>query len=516
MVVNGPTSLSAVPATDTPGRCRSDRRQHGDKVAHFLTKHSYGGALARQVFAQLEPARKRSKGGRGKARCSAAGVFQIPVASSLELEIWALCSFAKWAYAATDGAPTTYEAETIMSQCPMHDFPIPRTASPLDPPREYDVLRREEPIAKVRMWDGRNAWICTRYEDVREVLTSPHFSAMPSAPGYPLLSAARKAQVNAYQTFITMDPPDHTKFRRMLAKEFMIKRMETLRPMVQKALDGIYDDMSLRHQPCDLIEAMALPLPSLAVSLLLGVPYEDAPRLQEWSAQRIDLTIAPEMAKAAHQNMFDYLDGLLTEKEKDPGDGSDLIGRLVIDQIQPGHLQHVDAVHMINLLYIAGHETTANQIGLGTLSLLTNPDQRALIERDPSLVKNAVEEMLRFHTIVQYNACRAATADVQIGGQQIKAGEGVYALLSAADRDPGVFSDPGKFDVMRENANRHMAFSFGIHTCLGHPLARLELEVVFSTLFKRFPRLELAVPAEHVEFKQGTFVHGLARLPVRW
>ncbi len=403
-----------------------------------------------------------------------------------------------------------------MSQCPMHDFPLPRSNSEFDPPREYDLLRREEPIAKVRMWDGRNAWICTRYDDVRDVLTSPHFSAMPSSPGYPLLTAARQAQVNAYQTFITMDPPDHTRFRRMLAKEFMVKRMETLRPMVQGALDGIFDDMEKGSQPCDLIEAMALPLPSLAISLMLGVPYEDAPRLQEWSAQRNDLTIAPERVKAAHQNMFDYLDRFLTEKERNPGDGDGLVSRLVIEQIQPGHLQHVDAVHMINLLYIAGHETTANQIGLGTLSLLADPEQRALVQADPALMKNAVEEMLRFHTIVQYNSCRAATSDVEIGGQLIKAGEGVYALLSAADRDPAVFPDPGRFDVARANANRHMAFSFGIHTCLGHPLARLELEVVFASLFKRFPKLELAVPVDQVSFKQGAFVHGLAMLPVRW
>jgi len=398
------------------------------------------------------------------------------------------------------------------------NFPMARAnACPIDPPLEYAQIRNEQPVKKVRMWDGRTSWIFTRYHDVRTVLSSPnHFSNMPGRPGYPLLSAAREAQVNSYQTFITMDPPDHTLYRRSLTKEFTQARIEALRPMVQKSVDEILDAMEGQGNSADLVKALALPLPSLVVSLMLGVPYEDHAPLQEWSFQRIDLSVSPEVAKVAHKNMFDYLDRKLREKEANPGDGADMLSRLAIDQILPGKLAHDDAVHMANLIYIAGHETTANQIALGTLSLLQHPEQRKAMEADPKVMKNGVDEMLRFHTIVQYNSARVCIADIEVGGQLIRAGEGVYALLSAADRDPAQFSEPDKFDVLRPNAREHIAFSFGVHQCLGQPLARIELEVVFGSLFKRFPKLMLAVPFEDLAFKRETFVHGLYNMPVSW
>ena len=171
---------------------------------------------------------------------------------------------------------------------------------------------------------------------------------------------------------------------------------------------------------------------------------------------------------------------------------------------------------MINLLFFAGHETTANQIGLGTLSFLLNPDQRDKIVRNPELVKNAVEEMLRFHTPTHYNACRVAIADAEIGGETIRAGEGVYALLSAANRDPAAYEDPGRFDVERKNASDQITFSYGIHQCVGQPLARLELQTVFGTLFQRLPTLALAKPLEEIPFKREFYVYGVSALPVKW
>jgi cytochrome P450 len=193
-----------------------------------------------------------------------------------------------------------------------------------------------------------------------------------------------------------------------------------------------------------------------------------------------------------------------------------MLGRLVLEQIGPGHLTRLGAVHMINLLYFAGHETTANQIGMGVLNFLMNPDQTRKLIADPSLVKNAVEEMLRLDTPTHYNACRAATADVTIGGQTIRKGEGVYALLVAANRDPAAFPDPGKFDIERKNASQQLSFSYGIHQCVGQPLARLELETVFKSLFQRLPNLKLACPFDEIPFKREMYVYGLNALPVSW
>ena len=398
----------------------------------------------------------------------------------------------------------------------MPEFPLRRTGSPLDPPAEYDQFRAEGPLKRVKMWDGREAWLVTRREDVRAVLASPHFSADPTKPGYPFLTPARAATVKSYQTFITMDPPDHTRFRRMLTRDFTQKRMEELRPRVQNLVDRMIDDLLNGEPPGDIVRALALRLPVTVISLLAGVPLEDDEQLVRWSNLRLDLSVDAETSESAGKQMLEYFNQLLERREEDPGDGSDMLGRLVIEQIRPGHLDRKGAAHMINLLYFAGHETTANQIGLGVLHFLMNPDQRQKLIANPELVKNAVEEMLRYDTPPHYNACRVATADVTIGGQTIHAGDGVYALLSAANRDPQAFEEPGRFDIERRNASDQMAFSYGLHQCIGQPLARLELHTVFGTLFKRVPSLTLAVPFEQIQFKRDFYVYGLQALPVTW
>lgn len=406
------------------------------------------------------------------------------------------------------------------SVCPAQygTFPWPRAEGcPLSPPPEYAILRAEEPIKRVTLWDGSLAWVITRMEDFREMMTNPNFSANPETPGFPFISPARAAQSKSYQTFITMDPPDHGTYRRMLTKEFMVKHMQALRPSVKKALDGLLDDMERNGAPADFIEDVALPLPSLVISIMLGVPYEDHAELQEWSKDRQDLTLSPEALTQSARNMEGYISRLLREKELDPGTGEDLLSRLAAEWVNPGKLSHQDAVQMGALLYLAGHETTANLIGLGLLSLLQHPDQKADLIADPSLARNAAEEMLRYHSITHMNANRVATADVEIGGTLIRKGEGVLALLHAANHDPEAFPQPDRFDIHRETKSQsHVAFSFGIHQCLGQPLARLELQVVFETLFERFPNLRLAVPFEELGYKRDTFVFGLKSMPVTW
>ncbi len=395
-------------------------------------------------------------------------------------------------------------------------FPIPRRDSMLDPPAEYDAYRAEGPLKRVRMWDGRLAWLVTRKDDVCAVLASPDFSADPSKPGYPFLTPARATTVKSYQTFITMDPPDHGKFRRMLMKDFTQKRMEQLRPEIERLVAGMIDDMIAKGSPGDIVEALALRLPTTVISLLVGVPYEDQEMLVGWSNDRLDISRPPEVSQRSSALMLAYFEEVLRRKEEDPGDGTDMLGRLVLEQIRPGHLTRLGAVHMINLLYFAGHETTANQIALGVLNFLMHPEQREKLVAQPELVRNAIEEMLRYDTPTHYNACRVATADVDVGGQTIRAGEGVYALVAAANRDAATFPDPGKFDIERKNAHDHLTFSYGIHQCVGQPLARLELETVFKTLFQRLPALALAVPFEEIPFKREMYVYGLDSLMVRW
>lgn len=392
-------------------------------------------------------------------------------------------------------------------------FPFARL-NPLDPPPEYARLRSEAPMARAKLYNGEEVWLVTRWKDVREVLASPHFSVDPGKKGYPSASAARAAEVQSRKTFINMDAPDHMRIRRMLTRDFMQKRMIEMRPMVQKKVDELIDKMIRKGPPADFVEDLAAPLPVHVISIMLGVPAEDQEMLREWSRIRNTHSYSPEEIRQASQSMEAHLEKLIAQKEAHPG--ADMLTRLVEEQIKPGHATREEVARLGSLLYAAGHETTTNQLGLSLLSLLLDPEQRALLESNPAMMATAIEEMLRFHSITQFNSARVATADVEIGGHLIRAGEGVYALVAAANRDPEAFPDPDRFDIQRNPKNAHVAFAYGPHQCLGQPLARLEMDVVISTLFKRLPGLELAVPLESLKYNFMTQVHGLQALPVAW
>lgn len=280
------------------------------------------------------------------------------------------------------------DEQGTQSACP---FPFSRSEAPLMPPPEYATLRPREPAARVKLWNGQFAWIFTRYDDVRAILSSPHFSAVPSKPGYPTLMPARKSSVTNYNSFITMDPPDHGFYRRMITKEFTVKRMDALRPQVQQVTDQLLDTMEAAGAPGDLVAGLAGPLPSIVISLMLGVDESYHREMEALGQQRNDIMGDPARTMQATQRMEEIIEGVLAAKERDPGTGDDLLQRLVLDQIRPGHLAHIDAVRMASLLYLAGHETTTNQIALGTLTLLQNPDQLAKLRQDPGLIPGAVE-----------------------------------------------------------------------------------------------------------------------------
>lgn len=386
---------------------------------------------------------------------------------------------------------------------------------PFDPPPELGALGARERVTRVRIWDGSTPWLLTRYEDQRAVLADPRFSADTRRDGYPHLSESVRARRDQFRTFINLDDPEHARLRRMLTGDFAIRRVESLRPRIQGIVDRLIDDMLAAGSPADLVRAVGLPLPSLVICELLGVPYADHAFFQALTRVLISGGTPVDEAAAANAKLRAYLGDLVTAKDREPAD--DLLSRLVVERMRTGELSHDDVTAMAVLLLIAGHETTANMISLGTLALLRDPDQLARLREtdDPKVVARAVEELLRYLTIVHTGRRRVATADVEIGGQVIRAGEGVVISNDLGNRDGGAFEDPGRLDIERD-ARAHVAFGFGVHQCLGQPLARVELQVVFGTLYRRVPTLRLAADMADIPFKYDSIVYGVHELPVAW
>src|SRR3569833_3046537 len=391
-------------------------------------------------------------------------------------------------------------------------FPMKRDC-PFDPPPELSRIQAESPVSRVRRWDGSHPWLVTGYDDVRSVLADRRFSADVGRPGYPHVTAASEARRKRSRSLISMDEPEHGTYRKMLTSTFMIKKVEGLRPRLQSIVDGLFVSMLDGTPPADLVAAFALPVPSLVICELLGVPYADHAFFQKCSRILVSSRSTPDEAIASADELKAYLTDLLARKAAEPED--DLLSRLVVEQART--MTRAEIADMAMLLLVAGHETTANMIALGTLTLFQHPDQLAeLRERqDPGLVASAVEELLRYLNIVHSGRRRVATEDVEVGGQLIRAGEGVVVATDAGNRDASAFADPDVLDIHRQ-ARHHVAFGYGVHQCLGQPLARVELQVVYGTLYRRIPTLRLAVPLEEVRFKHDMLVYGVHELPVSW
>jgi cytochrome P450 len=406
---------------------------------------------------------------------------------------------------------TTMAAETQRHAA----FPMPRGAGcPFDPPPALRALQAESPLTQVRLWDGSVAWLVTHYTEQRALLADPRISADASHPHYPHRGPAQKQLLAGERSFIVMDDPEHARMRRMLTAAFAIKRIETLRPAIQRIADRLIDDMLAGPTPVDLVTAFALPLPSSVICELLGVPYADHEFFQTSSRILLNSATTPEQARCARRQLTDYLDGLLGQRLAQARD--DLLSELA-SHVHAGELTRHAAAMMAGLLLVAGHETTANMIALGTLALLQQPEQLAALRAsdDPALIAAAVEELLRYLSIVQSGRRRVALEDIPIGGRTIRAGEGVILATEVANRDPSMFADPDRLDVHRD-ARGHMAFGFGVHQCLGQSLARVELQVVYGTLFRRIPTLRPAVRLDEIHFKHDSLVYGVYELPVSW
>ncbi|HEX3786713.1 MAG TPA: cytochrome P450 [Pseudonocardiaceae bacterium] len=386
---------------------------------------------------------------------------------------------------------------------------------PFDPPAELRTLQAEAPIGRVRLWDGSDPWLVTRYEDQRALLADPRISSDVTRPGYPHVSESLRARRSQAASFIAMDDPEHARLRRMVTAPFAIKRVEALRPAIQRIVDNLIDELLAGPKPADLVNEFALPVPSLVICELLGVPYADHDFFQRNSRLLIRYGTPIEEVLAAQAALTDYLDELIGEKLAHPGE--DLLSTLAVQRVRTGELTRRELAMMGLLLLVAGHETTANMIALGTAALLEHPDQLAALRTtdDPRLISGSVEELLRYLTIVHSGRRRVALADIEIGGQVIRAGEGVVLATSQGNRDAEAFADPDALDVHRD-ARRHIAFGFGVHQCLGQPLARVELQVVYGTLYRRIPTLRLAKPVAELPFKHDGIVFGVYELPVTW
>ncbi len=391
-------------------------------------------------------------------------------------------------------------------------LPIARTC-PYAPPAEHRRLREESPLAKVKLPTGATAWVATRHEDIREILTDPRFSSNRRHPGFPRLREEPPPDTALKPLLLELDQPEHAEARRAVLGEFTVKRTNSLGPRIQQIVDEHIDAMLAGPRPVDLVQAFSLPVPSLVICEILGVPYADHEFFQLHSSKIVSHTTTPEEVMQSVTALMTYLHKLVYAKEQSPTD--DLLGRQIQKQREEGKLDREGLVSTAFLLLIAGHETTANMISLSTLVLLQNPEKLAAIKQDPSKTLGAVEELLRYFTIAESALGRVAKEDVEIGGVLIRAGEGVLALANTANRDPEVFANADELDLER-GARNHLSFGFGPHQCLGQNLARLELQIVIDTLFKRIPELRPAVPVEELSFKDDATVYGIRAFPVTW
>lgn len=383
-------------------------------------------------------------------------------------------------------------------------------ADPFCPPR--DVTRGDRPLRRLAYPDGHLGWLVTGHALARAVLADSRFSARLELVHAPI----RKPEVDGFTTgkpgpgyFQAMDPPEHTRFRHPLARHFTVRRVNQLAPRIERIVHDRLSAMEQAGSPADLVELFALPVPSLVICELLGVPYADRAEFQRNGSIMFSLDATSDDAATAYTAILDYLRELIHRKRMTPTD--DLLSGLATS----GELTDDEIAGVAMFLLIAGHETTANMLSLGTLALLRHPDQLDLLLQRRAAIDTAVEELLRYLSIIQFGTMRTALEDVQLGGEHIATGETVTISFAAANHDRTHFDHPGTLDLLRD-ASGHLAFSHGVHQCLGHQLARIEMRIGYDQLFRRFPSLRLAVPFDEIPFRNDMIVYGVDRLPVAW
>jgi cytochrome P450 len=395
-------------------------------------------------------------------------------------------------------------------------FPMPRSSGyPFDPPPALRELQGEADLVRVRIWNGSTPWLVTGYELHRRLLSDPRVSADNDIKGFPFNSETTQFRRARQKSFVQMDNPEHNYYRRMITSQFTIKAIEARRPAIQQIVDSHIDRMLRKRAPADLVRDFALPIPSLVICDMLGVPYESHDLFQSASATLLRTTTTPEQTAAAIDELRTLIARTVEQRRQCPGD--DIIGHLVSKHLDRGDLTHDEITNNAMMLLIAGHETTANQIALGTLALLRNPGQLALFRgfTEPAQIAAAVEELLRYVSVIQSGRRRIALADIDIGGTTIRKGEGIIFPDLAGNWDPRVFDRPGDL-ILSRGTRHHVAFGYGTHQCLGQPLARVELQIACKTLFDRIPALRLAVDPSELSFRHDMNIYGVYEMPVEW
>src|SRR5215203_1301643 len=401
----------------------------------------------------------------------------------------------------------------------------------------YAAMREKGPVADVTLPTGGPIWFVTQYAEAVALLKDDErFANDPSSA----LTEEEYAQLFQQATedltveqqqmaaqsdeilsrnLLAVDPPDHSRLRRLVAIPFTPKFIEGLRPRVQAIADSLLDAVQSRademgHREMELIGDFAYPLPLTVISEMLGVPLADRDNFREWSQAAVSFTPDDQANPEVTAKLIEfiaYMRHLVAEKRSNPGD--DLLSGLVLAETEGDKLSENELLSMIFVLIVAGHETTVNLIGNGTLALFEHPDQRARLQETPGLLKTAIEEMLRYYGPVEISLTRWVRQDTELGGQRLRRGQQIMALLASANHDGQQFPNPEVFDISRE-PNRHVAFGTGIHACLGATLARLEGQIAFATLLSRMPNLALAIPRDEVRWRDATFLRGLTQLPV--
>ncbi len=396
-------------------------------------------------------------------------------------------------------------------------LPLERDAGPSAPPSAITRLRETRPVSPLKFPDGHDGWLVTGYDAVRQALADPRFSSRQDlgavhvpyeTPSMPEAQQEFDPSPQVPGLFITMDPPDHTRLRRKLTGAFTVNRMKQLEEHIAEIAQRQLDHLAECPRPADLVQEFALPVPSLVICEMLGVPYSDRETFQKNSTQMMLRDQSIEDKMAAWTALTSYLGKLAADKRADPG--ADILSDLARDD----DLSIEELVGIGFLLLLAGHETTANMLALGTFALLENPGQMAALRADPDLIPGAVEELLRYLAVVDV-LFRYASEDLELGGEKISKGSTVLISMLAANRDPSRFPEGDELDVKR-NARTHVSFGHGVHQCLGQQLARIEMRAGFAGLLHRFPTLALAVPPEEVPLRTGMNIYGVHELPVTW
>ncbi|MFF9800235.1 cytochrome P450 [Streptomyces rochei] len=408
-------------------------------------------------------------------------------------------------------APGAPDAPVTGATAP-RDFPI-RRGCPFTAPEEYAAMRTDDPVARVTLPTGREAWAVTRYDDVRELLSDPRVSADIRRPNFPALGEGEQEAGARFRPFIRTDAPEHTRYRRMLLPAFTVRRVRAMRPAVQARVDESLDGMLEAGGPVDLVSAYANAVSTSVICELLGIPRHNLEFFRDVTRISGSRTSTAEQVAEALGSLFGLLAELIAERREEPRD--DLISKLVTDHLIPGHVTTDQLLSTLGITINAGRETTTSMIALSTLLLLDRPELLEELRRDPSLMPAAVDELLRVLSVADSIPLRVAAEDIELSGRTVPADDGVIALLAGANHDPEQFDDPGKVDFHRTD-NHHVAFGYGVHQCVGQHLARLELEVALDTLVRRVPTLRLAGDRDQVVVKDDSATFGLEELMVTW